>query len=234
MIVMAGYIVGFDNEKGDIAQRVLDNIEQTNIAVNMVGLMMAIPNTQLTRRLKKEGRLDDNFDVTQDETGDQCVSGLNFVTTRPRVDILKDYRKIVREILTPKRYFGRVLRSSLMLNTRKRRQHFNPWNIFKDLQAFFKMAMGMMGRLSTGYHYWRVLAIVMRKNPGAFRDAISLMALYLHFQKFRDVILKRVSREIEKLEREGDPRLAPADQGVAERVLEGVGVATAVYEGAVL
>jgi len=88
-----------------------------------------------------------------------------------------------------------------------------------------------MARLSTGYHYWRVLAIVMRKNPGAFRDAISLMALYLHFQKFRDVILKRVSKEIEKLEREGDPRLAPAAPEPAARVLEGVGAPTPLPVG---
>lgn len=208
MIVTAGYIVGFDGEQGDVAQRVLDNIEQTNIAVNMVGLMMAIPNTQLTRRLLKEERLDKNFDVTQDSTGDQCVSGLNFRTTRPRLDILKDYRRIVAEILSPRKYFGRVLRSSLMLNARKRRQHFNPRNILKDLQALFKLTTRMMAKLSTGYHYWKVLGLTLLRNPRAFRDALSLMALYLHFQKFRDVILGRLGKDIEKLEREGDPRLA--------------------------
>ncbi len=210
MIVMAGYIVGFDGEKGDVAQRVVDNIEATNIAVNMVGLLMAIPNTQLTRRLKKEGRLDEGFDVPMDATGDQCVSGLNFTTTRPRLDILNDYGRIVQEVLSPKRYFGRVLRSSLMLNAKKRRQHFNLRNIFKDLQALFKLSTRMMAKVSTGYHYWKVLGLTLLKNPGAFRDALSLMALYLHFQKFRDVILERLQKDIQRLEREGDPRVLTA------------------------
>ena len=210
MIVMAGYIVGFDGESGDVAQRLMDNIEDTHIAVNMVGLLMAVPNTQLTKRLKKEGRLDEGFETPMDSAGDQCVSGLNFTTTRPRLDILRDYGRVVREILTPLKYFGRVLRSSLMLNASKRRQHFNPWNLFKDLQALFKLSTRMMARLSTGYYYWKTLGLTLLKNPRAFRDALSLMALYLHFQKFRDVILDRLTMDIDKLEREGDPRVRTA------------------------
>lgn len=171
---------------------------------------MAVPNTQLTRRLKKEGRLDEGFETPMDATGDQCVSGLNFTTTRPRLDILKDYGRIVTEILSPEKYFGRVLRSSLMLNVKKRRQHFNLLNIFNDLQALFKLTARMMAKFSTGYHYWRTLGLTLLKNPGAFRDALSLMALYLHFQKFRDVILDRLAKDIEKLEKEGDPRMRMA------------------------
>jgi hypothetical protein len=142
-----------------------------------------------------------------DATGDQCVSGLNFITIRPRLDILRDYGGIVKEILSPKKYFGRVLRSSLMLNAEKRRQHFNPWNLFKDLQALSKLSIRMMARPSTGFHYWRVLILTLMKNPKAIRDSISLMALYLHFQKFRDVILQRLKKDVEKLEREGDLRV---------------------------
>ena len=207
MIVMAGYIVGFDGEKSDVAQRIMDTIEDTNIAVNMVGLLLAIPNTQMTRRLKSEGRLDENFETPMDSTGDQCVSGLNFTTTRPRLDILKDYGKIVREILKPSKYFGRVLRSTLMLNEKKRHPHFNPANTFKDLRGFLILTTLMMSKLSTGFQYWRVLIITLLKNPRAFRDALSLMALYLHFQKFRDVIQERLEKDVKKLEKEGELRV---------------------------
>ncbi len=207
LIVMAGYIVGFDGEKGDVAQRILDNIEDTNIAVNMVGLMMAVPNTQLTRRLKMEGRLDEGFETPMDAGGVQCVSGLNFTTTRPRLDILRDYGRIVKEILSPKKYFGRVLRSTLMLNARKRRQHFNPKNILKDLRGLFQLSVQMMAKPSTGYHYWRVVVMTLLKNPRALRDSLSLMALYLHFQKFRDVILQILEMDVDNLEREGDHRI---------------------------
>jgi radical SAM superfamily enzyme YgiQ (UPF0313 family) len=224
MIVMAGYIVGFDGETGDVAQRMVDNIEQTNIAVNMVGLMMAVPNTQLTKRLKREGRLDENFETPMDSGGDQCISGLNFTTTRPRLEILKDYGQVVREVLEPRNYFGRVLRSSLMLKVDKRRQHFNILNVFNDLQAFFKISARMTFNFSNTYHYWKTLGVTLWKNPGAFRDALSLMALYLHFQKFRDVILDRLKLDIERLEREGDPRmLKTVMEFPVERPMVGVG-----------
>jgi hypothetical protein len=124
----------------------------------------------------------------------------------------------VKEILTPEKYFNRVLRSSLMLNAKKRRQHFNPLNIFNDLQALFKLSIRMMAKLSTGYHYWRVLALTLWKNPMAFRDALSLMALYLHFQKFRDIVLERLAMDVEKLEREGDPRVKAGNPGALEAV----------------
>ncbi len=220
MIVMAGYIVGFDGEKPDIAERILENIEQTNIAVNMVGLMLAVPNTQLTRRLKAEGRLDEDFETPTDTTGDQCVSGLNFTTTRPRLDILKDYGKIVMEILKPEKYFSRALRSSLMLRTTKRRQHYSLLNIFKDAKGFLSLTAQMMSKPSTGYHYWRVLITTLLKNPKAFRDALSLMALYLHFQNFRDVILQRLDADVKKLERDGDPRMVCAFPRRIETILK--------------
>ena len=78
MIATAGYIVGFDEEKGSVAERILDCIEKTSIPVNTVGMLFALPNTQLTRRLSEEGRLDADFDKLLDEVGEQGSYGLNF------------------------------------------------------------------------------------------------------------------------------------------------------------
>ena len=50
MFVFAGLIVGFDSEKGSIAAGMIDCIEATSIPVCMIGLLTALPNTQLTRR----------------------------------------------------------------------------------------------------------------------------------------------------------------------------------------
>ena len=57
MFVTAGFIVGFDSEKGSVADGMIELIEEAAIPVCMVGLLYALPNTQLTRRLTKEGRL---------------------------------------------------------------------------------------------------------------------------------------------------------------------------------
>src|SRR5262249_50794587 len=53
IFVNAGFIVGFDTESGSIARGMIDCIEDTAIPVCMIGLLYALPNTQLTRRLAR-------------------------------------------------------------------------------------------------------------------------------------------------------------------------------------
>ena len=63
MFVNAGFILGFDSEKGSVADAIVELIQDTAIPLSIVGLLFALPGTQLTRRLEKEGRLHANHDV---------------------------------------------------------------------------------------------------------------------------------------------------------------------------
>jgi radical SAM superfamily enzyme YgiQ (UPF0313 family) len=121
MFVNSGFIVGLDTEKGSVARGMIECIEETAIPVNMVGLLTALPTTQLTRRLDAAGRLPPDFDVAPDGDGDQCTGGLNFVPCRPRAEILKDYLDVVEAIHRPESYFARVLKVGLALNSSRRR-----------------------------------------------------------------------------------------------------------------
>ncbi len=51
LFVTAGFIVGFDTEKVSVADAMVDLIEEANIPICMLGLLYALPNTQLHRRL---------------------------------------------------------------------------------------------------------------------------------------------------------------------------------------
>lgn len=109
MFVIAGFIVGFDLENDTAAQGIVDCIEATDIPVCMVGLLTALPNTQLSRRLEREGRLRPLvIPADAADAGDQCTAGLNFVSLRPREEILSDYRFILLSIYRPAAYFSRV------------------------------------------------------------------------------------------------------------------------------
>src|SRR5262249_35904698 len=57
MMVMAGYILGVDGEAPDAADRIIRLIDESAVPVDMVGLLFALPSTQLARRLAAEGRL---------------------------------------------------------------------------------------------------------------------------------------------------------------------------------
>src|SRR5271166_5280010 len=81
MFVTAGFIVGFDTEKASMGQAMIDFIEEASIPVCMIGLLYALPGTQLTRRLAKEGRLHKGHDLMNvEQAGDQCTHGCNFDT----------------------------------------------------------------------------------------------------------------------------------------------------------
>src|SRR5882724_226220 len=75
MEVMAGFIVGFDTDKDDIFQRQINFIRDSAIPLAMVGLLNALPSTQLWRRLKREGRR------LGESSGNNTNGELNFVPT---------------------------------------------------------------------------------------------------------------------------------------------------------
>ena len=50
VFVVGGFIVGFDEEKSTLSETMIELIEEASIPVCMVGLLYALPNTQLTRR----------------------------------------------------------------------------------------------------------------------------------------------------------------------------------------
>src|SRR5438477_13196086 len=107
----AALIVPTATEKISIAQAMIDFIEEANIPVCMVGLLYALPGTQLTRRLAEEGRLHEGHDLMKvEQTGDQCTLGCNFDTKRPLRDILADYRTVLGQVFCPTAYAGRLSR----------------------------------------------------------------------------------------------------------------------------
>ncbi|HYD05478.1 MAG TPA: radical SAM protein, partial [Reyranella sp.] len=57
IFVLAGFIVGFDTEQHDVAPEMIACITEAAIPVCMAGLLVALPNTQLYRRLQREDRL---------------------------------------------------------------------------------------------------------------------------------------------------------------------------------
>jgi hypothetical protein len=186
MIVNAGYIVGFDEEQGSVAEKILDCIEKTHVPANMVGLLFALPNTQLTKRLAKEGRLGEDFDMAWDEAGDQCLVGLNYRTLRPRDEIMSDFRKIVSQAYKPERYFRRVRKLVSLLDCSSKRLKTPIKTQFKNWRGFLGLIKAAGIKSSYRRHFWHTLAYCLFKNPKGFRFGVVLSALYLHFGPFTE------------------------------------------------
>src|SRR2546422_11011915 len=105
MEVMAGFIVGFDNDPEDIFERQINFIRESAIPLAMVGLLTALPDTQLWRRLEKEGRL------LGESSGNNTNCSLNFVPKMDAARLVEGYQSIMRTIYKPSEYYQRVFDS---------------------------------------------------------------------------------------------------------------------------
>lgn len=220
--VNTGYIVGFDTERGGVADGILQLIEASAVPVNMVGLLFALPNTQLQRRLAVEGRLSESFDAAPEDAGDQCTAGLNFVTLRPRADILRDYRRVIAESYTPEAYFGRVRAAGLLLDCSTRKMRLPLRHRFRDLRAFARIVWKLGIRARYRRQFWRTLVELAFRNPRALRDMVGLMALFLHLDTFRDFLVAQIDGRIARAAAsEGGDRPAGSDALRADRVVTG-------------
>ena len=101
---MAGFIVGFDNDPENIFELQMDFIRESGIPLAMVGLLSALPDTQLWRRLEKEGRL------IGSHTGNNTDCTLNFVPKMNPDMLVEGFKDVLRNIYGPKEYYDRALR----------------------------------------------------------------------------------------------------------------------------
>ena len=213
--VFAGFIVGFDSENASIADAMIECIEDTAIPVCAVGLLYALPATQLGRRLLREGRLFSGYDgpSPQDE-GDQCTAGLNFETKRSRRDVLADYRAVLDAVYDPAAYFGRVRRVGRMLKRGKRRLKAPLRYVLRDARGFGRLVWRLPAAgPGTARQFWKMAFDCAIHNPRALPFLFMLSALYLHHGPFSRQVIGQIDRQIEDIDlgRWSTPQLAPAE-----------------------
>lgn len=200
MFVLAGFIVGFDTEKSSVAEGLIDCIEATSIPICMVGLLTALPNTQLTRRLQKEGRL---LPIVADDKGDQCTAGLNYVTLRPRRDVLQDFKAVLIKIYEPAAYFSRVRAVGRALDCPNHVIMSSFKEMCRDLVVFGRLMWRMtVHKPELRRHFWRTIADCARHNIGAMESVITMMTFYLRLGPFAKFLIDDLERQIAKIDSE--------------------------------
>ena len=170
MEVMAGFIVGFDNDPPDVFDRQIAFIREAAIPLSMVGLLTALPNTQLWRRLKAEGRL------LKTSLGNNTLADLNFIPRMDAQELLDGYRRILQTIYNPREYFQRASNFLGQLGSGSR----SPL-VFSDIVALGR-SLCRQG-LFSNYRgeYWKFFAQSLRQHRHHFSKAITLAIMGHHF-----------------------------------------------------
>lgn len=205
--VTAGFIIGFDAEPDDVHKTLVPFIEESGIMMAMVGLLYALPNTQLTRRLKKEGRMisdmgewipkhDGDYRVHVSKGVDHMVSGLNFVTKRDRVDIYRDLKTVIENIYSAEAFMDRVLSTTRRIRLRSRHLP-NLWELRRMSRGFVNIAWKLLKNRDTRWLYLRNAWKTMLMGPEKFEFAHTIMGGYLHFEKTTKNMLQELENSIE-------------------------------------
>ena len=175
IFVSAGFIVGFDTEHGGVANAMVTLIEDAALPVCMVALLSALPNTQLTRRLAKEGRLHGDYEIMHFSN---LNFTLNFETRRPAIEVMRDCQAVIGRIYDTPSYFGRVRRLARALDCRGRRAR-TP--IRRDLYDAARLAWHTMVRdTSMRSEVWKTVVDCLWHNPRSLRAVLKLSLVYLH------------------------------------------------------
>lgn len=178
MEVMAGFIVGFDNDPEDIFERQIEFIRESAIPLAMVGLLNALPGTQLWRRLNHEGRL------LVESSGNNTDSSLNFVPKMNATHLIEGYRSILQTIYSPGEYYKRALNSIervTISESEPRRKGF-----ISDVMALYRIVLELGLRDDARSEFWHFLTRALMLNRKKFAEAVRLAALGYHFRKLTE------------------------------------------------
>jgi radical SAM superfamily enzyme YgiQ (UPF0313 family) len=224
--VMGGFIVGFDNDPENIFDLQIDFIQKAGIPLAMIGTMVALPNTQLHRRLEREGRI-----LGETDGNNTHSMELNFIPRMPRETLMEGYKRVISTIYEPHNYFERCI---TLLKRIPGNANSHGSISSRQAKAFF-LSLLKQTFSRYGLYYLRLLASALIYNPRQFPMAVNLAVKGYHFFKMTGDIVKAeqisayMKTSLEQLEEEcelkfNDPeRIQPAAiRRLAERAMKNI------------
>ena len=184
MQVQAGFIVGFDNDKPNVFNKLINLIQDSGVVTAMIGLLNAPPGTKLYQRLMNENRL------SELPTGDN-MSSMNFIPKMNIHELLGGYQNVLNTIYSQK-YFCKRIKTFLENYNFSNKVKFKMGS--RDIKAFFR-AMWQIGIIEKGKMYYWKLMFWSLKSPRRLPMAIRFSIYGFHFRK----MLKTIHTQMKEL-----------------------------------
>lgn len=171
--VQGGFILGFDTDTVNTFDNMIKFIQKSGIITAMVGLLHAIPETQLYKRLYKEKR------ILTIPTGDNTDFTLNFIPEMNIESLMKGYKKVLDTIFAPKYYNKRIITylkeyNKIAVNTKL--------SLRFQLKAISK-TIWKLGITSKGkFHFWKLMLWTVIRKPSLIAEAIRHSIYGYHYR----------------------------------------------------
>lgn len=189
--VMAGFIIGFDGEKSGAGDRIIDFVEATAIPQALFSMLQALPNTALSHRLQKEGRLLE----TDNEANIHQTTLINFIPTRPLEEIAHEYVRCFWELYEPDRYLARVYRHFIDMKIKRIKRKFKLPEL-ADLRAMLIICWRQGLKRNTRWQFWRQLFLIIQRNPSVFKHYLTNCAHLEHFIDYRQIVRDEIEAQL--------------------------------------
>lgn len=174
LLVMGGFIVGFDHDTPSIFSRQIEFIKNSGIISAMVGLLNAPRKTRLYERLVKENRILEEF------KGDNTSFSINFTPTMNMDELLNGYNRILHAIYSCKPYYARVKH---FLGRYSHHPGIKKKIRFSDIKALCRSIL-VLGFLRKGRrYYWNLFFWSLFRRPAAFSMAVTYAIYGYHFRR---------------------------------------------------
>ncbi|NVK86045.1 MAG: B12-binding domain-containing radical SAM protein [Cytophagia bacterium] len=198
--IMAGFIIGFDDEKKGAGERVFQFATENAIPGVTFSMLQALPGTALWDRLKESGRLLDDANLNQ-------TTLLNFVPTRPIEEIAEEYVEAFWKLYEPKVYLKRVFDHFMMvgqaevhrnpeLRAKLRNQHKTDAG-YKGIIFTLKLIFKLGVLRSTRFVFWKYAYLMMRRNPGGIGNYATFAVFLEHFIPYRKMVKKEIEEALQ-------------------------------------
>lgn len=186
--VLAGFIIGFDNDTLETFEKQYNFIMKSGIQAAMIGLLTALPKTPLYERLEKEGRLKP-FTYETDNT----KLGTNLVPKQMDYDdMIREYRRLYHRLLESRNIAGRIKNKIRYFGAPVFNQEYSAMEMFNLLSKFFTKGI-LSGGLSRIFHFVRTIPIFKPKCiPMVIKDWIVGLAM-------RDYVERHFVLEFDKV-----------------------------------
>ncbi len=184
--VMAGFIIGFDNDTLDTFDRQYDFIVDSGIQAAMIGLLMAPPRTPLYQRLEKEGRL-----ITHAGSVENTQLGTNIAPKQMAYNaMIASYRELYERLLDDRHIADRIRNKLRHLRNPTRQSQYG---LIEGLAIFGRLVRkGILpGGPSRWFHFLRSLPLASpRLQLQAVSDWIIGLAMQDYVQRRFGVAIK--------------------------------------------
>lgn len=195
--VTGGFIIGFDSDTPEIFDLQIDFVRELAIPTAMVGMLMALPNTRLYERLKREGRI-----LSQATGNNTHDSSLNFRTHMPREQLEEGYYRVLRTIYSPRVYFARSLellrRFPRAEKARQLKKKIQWREIVGLLASLFRQIFSRYG-----FAYLSYMARALTTRPDLIVTIVTKSILGHHYFTITRRVLRARRRALRCAERQG-------------------------------